>query len=294
MIRFADWGMRGELARIWQICFDEPARPANYFLNNYFSPKDCLIYPIDDEIAAVVYLLPAQIVADLKPVQAHYIFAAAALPKYRSHGYMAALLAEAFSAGEDRGDKYSVVLPATRGLYPLYKKAGYTSFFQITTLPVSLGQMCDIAESGQISNTILDYHQLNSLRNTHLAGKNGSVLWSEEAVCFAVGMGKVYGDRLVCSRTGDQLAYALCRRIDENTCKVMEIMADTNTIADLAANIISAMPAQTYLVRLENDSRVFEQQGEKSTYGMVKPLGGASIQPLQQNSVAPYLGLALD
>jgi len=54
------------------------------------------------------------------------------------------------------------------------------------------------------------------------------------------------------------------------------------------------MPAQTYLVRLENDSRVFEQQGEKSTYGMVKSLGGASIQSLQQNSVAPYLGLALD
>lgn len=39
MIQFADWGMRKELEQIWRVCFDEPARPAKYFLNNYFRRK---------------------------------------------------------------------------------------------------------------------------------------------------------------------------------------------------------------------------------------------------------------
>jgi hypothetical protein len=293
MIRFADWGMRKELAQIWQICFDEPARPAKYFLYNYYRPENCLIYQVGGEIASVVYLLPAQIVVGLKPVQAHYIYAAATLPQYRSHGYMAALLAWASLAGANRGDQYSIVLPATPELYPLYEKSEYTTFFQNSTQSVSLGQLCDLAETGRISNTILTYHQLTSLRNAHLAGKNGSVLWSEEAFCYAVGIGRVYGDKLICSRTGDHLSYALCRRMDENTCSVMEIMADHSTITDLAANLISVMPAETYLFRLPADSGLFEQQGEKSTFGMVKPIGGA-LHLIQHDSDAPYLGLALD
>ena len=294
MIQFADWGMRKELEQIWRVCFDEPARPAKYFLNNYFRPENCLIYQIGKKIAAVVYLLPAQIVVNKGNAQAHYIYAAATLPTYRSHGYMAALLAGAALVGANRGDQYSIVLPASSGLYSLYRKSDYSTFFQINTVSLSLDQLCDVAESGRIGKALFTYGQLNSLRNTQLSGKNGSVLWNTEAFGFAVGMGGIYGDRLVCSRTGDRAAYALCRRLDENTCKVMEIMADRETIHDLAANIISSVPAQTYLFRLSSGNALFSQQGEKSDFGMVKPIGGAGLESVRSDSGAPYLGLSLD
>jgi Predicted acetyltransferase involved in intracellular survival and related acetyltransferases len=293
MIEFADWGMRGELAQIWQTCFDEPARPAKYFLNNYFRPENCLVYRAGGKIASVVYLLPAYIEADSKPLQAHYIYAAATLPQYRCHGYMAALLAWAALAGANRGDWYSVVLPANRGLYPLYEKSDYSAFFQARTVSVSLSRLCDFAESGQAGKTVLSYRQLTALRNSYLAGENGSVLWSEEAFSFAAGMGKVYGDRLICSRTDGRPAYALCRRLDANTCKVLEIMVDEDTLADLLACLICEMPAQTYSFRLPVGSRLFAQQGEKSAFGMIKPLSGAPLEPLR-SAKEPYLGLALD
>lgn len=294
MICFADWGMRGELAHIWRICFQEPARPARYFLNNYFRPENCLIYQSGGKIAAVVYLLPAQVVADGKSVQAHYIYAAATLPEHRSHGYMASLLAGAALIGANRGDQYSVVLPATGALYPLYQKSDYIPFYKTNTVTVSLSQLCDIAESGQIGKALFTYDQLNSLRGAHLFGKSGSVLWGDEAFGFAVGMGAVYGDRLVCSRTGDRAAYALCRMLDENTCKVLETMADAATIHDLAANIISAMPAHTYQFRLPVGSSLFSQEGEISDFGMIKPIGGTVLDPVQPASGVPYLGLPLD
>jgi len=292
MICFADWGMRSELARIWEVCFEEPARPAKYFLNNYFRPENCLVYQMNDKIAAAVYLLPAQIVTGGTPAQAHYIYAAATLPQYRGHGYMAALMAAAALTGANRGDQYSVVLPANLGLYELYGKSDYTTFFQVKTQSVTLDQMCAFSESGVVNKTLLSYSQLNALRKAQLG--TGSVLWSDEAFCFAEGIGKIYGDKLICSRTGGKPAYAVCRRIDEDTCNVMELMADHDTIGDLAANIICTVPAQNYSFRLPVDSTLLGLEGEKSDFGMIKPIGGTVLSQLLQTAHAPYLGLSLD
>jgi GNAT superfamily N-acetyltransferase len=293
MIEFADWGMRGELAQIWQTCFDDPERPVKYFMNNYFRPENCLVYRAGGKVASVVYLLPAYIEADPKPLQAHYIYAAATLPQYRGRGYMAALLAWAALAGANRGDWYSVVLPANRELYSFYEKSDYSSFFQVRTVSISLSQLCDLAESGRAGKTILNYRQLTALRNSCLADQTGSVLWNEDAFAYAAGISKVYGDKLVCSRTEGRPAYALCRRIDANTCKVLEIMADEETLADLLACLICEMPAQTYFFRLPVGSPLFAQEGEKSAFGMIKPLSGAPLE-LLQSAKDPYLGLALD
>lgn len=292
MIRFANWEMRSELARIWEVCFEEPARPAKYFLNNYFRPHNCLIYQNNNKIASVVYLLPAQIVVENKPVQAHYIFAAATLPQYRGHGYMAALMAGAALVGANRSDQYSAVLPANPELYKLYQKSGYTAFFQISTQSVSLDKMCVLAESRSVNKVLLTYQQLNKLRNSQLG--TGSVLWSDDAFCFADGIGRIYGDKLICSKTGEKYAYAICRRIDEDTCKVLELMADGDTIHDLVVNIISSLPSQNYIFRLPADSTLLGIEGQKSKFGMIKPIGGATLAPLLQDGNAPYLGLCLD
>jgi GNAT superfamily N-acetyltransferase len=292
MICFAEWGMRGELARIWEVCFKEPVRPAKFFLNNYFRPENCLVYQMNDQIEAAVYLLPAQLSVGAKHAQAHYIYAAATLPQYRGRGYMAALMAAAALTGANRGDRYSIVLPADEGLYEFYKKSDYTEFFQIKTQTLTLDQMCGLSESGLTNKTLLTYAQLNALRNSQLG--TGSVLWSDEAFCFADGIGKIYGDKLVCSLTGGNPAYAVCRRIDEDNCAVMELMADRDTISDLIANIICTVPAQKYNFRLPADSTLLGQEGQKSRFGMIKPIAGTELSQLLQASHAPYLGLSLD
>ncbi|MBW7573306.1 GNAT family N-acetyltransferase [Caproiciproducens faecalis] len=294
MICFANWEMRGELAEIWTSCFHEPVRPAKYFLNNYFKPENCLVYKMGDKTASVVYLLPARILVGSVSVQAHYIYAAATLPQFRGHGYMAALLAAAALVGANRGDQYSAVLPAEPELYSLYEKAEYTKFFQVKNVSLSLEDLCSLADSGVSSRTLLTYSQMNSLRGEQLEGKTGSVLWSDEAFAFAAGMGKIYGDKMVCSRTGGKFAYALCRRTDTDTCAVLEMMADSDTLRDLAANIISAEPAERYTFRLPVWETLLGQQGEPADFGMLKPLGGAVWDPLRQNAAAPYLGLPLD
>lgn len=294
MIQLADWGLRSELAEIWQTCFDEPARPARYFLNNDFRPENCLVYRVGNKTASVVYLLPVKVASKDGPLQAHYIYAAATLPQYRGRGFMAALLAGAALVGAKRGDQYSVVLPATKELYPLYQKSDYLPFFQVRNVSLSIEELCSVAESGRIARTAIDCHVLNTLRNTQLSGKAGSVLWSDEGFAFAAGMGGVYGDRLVASLTDGRPAYALCRRLDKDTCAVQEIMADLKSLPDLAANMMEAVPAETYRFRLQSDSGLFTAEGETVPFGMIKPIGGASMQPIQPPDGSAYLGLSLD
>lgn len=294
MIRYAGWEMRGELAKIWRACFQEPARPAKYFLNNGFRPENSLVWIEGDEIASVVYFLPMQLCGEKKPLQAHYIYAAATLPQHRSHGYMARLLSAAATEGAKRGDLYSAVLPATDALYPLYEKSGYQPFFYAKTVKESISRLCDFAQSGSIRKTLFTWNQLNLLRGARLSSVPGSVLWSNESFAFAAGMGGVYGDTLVTARTGGKPAYALCRRTDADTCKVLEIMAEGDTFPNLAANIIAAVPAETYEFRLPAESTLLGEEGDVQRFGLIQYLGGSAPQPLHAVPGAPYLGLPLD
>lgn len=293
MICFADWGMRGELARIWETCFQEPPRPAKYFLNNGFRPQNCLVYLTTKGIASVVYMLPIHISTGETPVQAHYIYAAATLPAYQGRGYMAALLAAAALVGAKRGDQYSAVLPATQDLYSLYERSDYTSFFKVSHHTVSLETMHELAGSGSTSKVLFTFQQLNSLRNKTLLSRVGSVLWSDESFAFAAGMGKVYGDRMVCTRSGNQPAYAFCRRMEQDSCLILELMASGDTVHNLAACILHEMPAQQYVLRLPAYSPL-GRKGSVNDFGMIKPIGGATVHRIGRDTDMPYLGLPLD
>ncbi|WP_411678447.1 GNAT family N-acetyltransferase [Caproicibacter sp.] len=292
MIGLAGWEMRGELAELWQACFHEPKRFPDYFLNNYFHPKDCLVYRVSGKIAAAVYLLPAEIVRENGTAQAHYIFAAGTQPRFRSRGYMASLLAYAAIYGAKREDRYSVVLPADQPLYSYYERNGYFDYYKIRSVIVSrsrLEQLAPVLPSGRI---LAPSSELNRLRGSVLSRHGGSVLWSNERFHFTVGFGSAYGDGLVCSGPGGDRSYAICRRVNEKLCSVREAMTAPRGLPGLAAAILKRYPAETYEFRLPAGEGLFPGEGTEERCGMLRPIGGT---PAEKPGVpAPYLGLALD
>ena len=291
MVEFARWEMRRQLADLWRQAFGDPQRFPRYFLNNGFSPRDCLVYRVGDEIAAAVYLLPASVLAGSGTLQAHYIFAAATLSRFRSRGYMSSLLAYAAIAGADRGDRFSVVLPADEGLYRFYGKFGYTSFFKARFLTVAPDRLRAVSGPGAPGRMLPDFRRLNALRGKCLAGCDGSVLWSGAMFHFAAGMNAVYGDRLVCAANGDECAYALCR-LEENVCTVLETMAGGGTFPFLAGAVLRQAPAAEYRFRLPAEAGPFAGEGETLPFGMIRPIGGTLTEDICPRS--PYLGMTMD
>lgn len=290
MIGLAEWNMRPELAELWRVCFHEPKRYADFFLNNYFRPKDCLVYRISGRIAAAVYLLPASIAPE--GAQAHYIFAAGTLPPFRSRGFMASLLTYAALYGAKRGDKYSVVLPASQPLYSFYERCGYFDYYKIRSVPVTRVCLEQLASQLPTGRVLASSSELNRLRNSLLSGRNGSVLWSDEWFHFTGNFGSIYGDELVCSGSAGRRSYAICRRADKNTCSVRETMAAPDSFSGLAAAILKRFPAETYEFRLPSGGGFFPGEGGEERCGMLRPIGGAVLE--KSMGPAPYLGLALD
>lgn len=292
MIELARWNMRAELSRLWQDCFQESKRFPDYFLNNYFRPRDGLVYRVSGRIAAAVYLLPAAVVLNGRRMQAHYIFAAGTFPEFRSRGFMASLLAYAAIYGAKRGDCFSVVLPADAPLYCFYEKNGYFDFYTVRSVPVSRPRLRQMAAEPPCGRLVVSAAELNALRGSVVSRWEGSVLWSDEMFHFATGFGSAYGDRLVCSGNRGFRSYAICRMEGKQVCSVRETMSAPGGMPGLASAILKQTPAETYRFRLPADCGLFRGEGETERCGMIRPIGGTSWE--KSAFSAPYLGLALD
>lgn len=295
MIEFAKWDMRRELSHIWQVCFSEPARFPRYFLNNCFKPENCLVIVSGGHVVSCVYMLPAFIACQGEYIKAHYIFAAGTLPEMRGLGYMSKLLNAAAETGARRGDNLSAVLPSNESLYGFYEKSGYKSFFKVRTLSVGRDKMEQNAvyKSGRPAKIILDSHSLNSLRRLCLSPNRGSLLWNDSMFAFCTGMGKIYGEKLISIKSGDNIAYAVCSSSNNGKCLIREAIADSTSAAGaLWAAILNEMPARDFTLRLSADSILFPGKGELSYFGMIKPIGSTDIGIIKPSR--PYLGLGLD
>lgn len=292
MIGFADWNMRRELSVLWQECFGDSKRIPDFFLNNIFSPRDCLVYRVGNELAAAIYLLPAGILCEGKTAQAHYIFAAATANRFRSRGFMSSLLAYAAIAGTKRGDCFSAVLPAGDGLYRFYANAGYEDFFQIRIVETDRAALRTMANQTEMPSRVLpDMPALSNLRDFCLARNNGSLLWDDRMFRLSVSMNQVYGDKLVCASQGGGRAYALCRRKND-ICEVLESFASQGMYPMLADALLREVPALHYRFRLPVGDARFTNLGQTGRFGMLKALGGRSLTDFAPENA--YLGLSMD
>lgn len=301
MIGFANWEDRPALAALWQISFDEERRYANFFFNNRFLPENCLVYRSGNKVAAMMHLLPAWVVQNGKPVRAHYVFACATQPEHRSHGYMNALLAYAALVGTQREEQYSVILPANRSLYKYYAKSDYQTFFERDEYELSDLQMRAFASERLWSRAVLPPGQLNGIRDKALQNQNGSVLWDDISFWFAVQNQLSYGGKLVCAEGAQGDGYALCRTAERDTCEVTELMSSGNSLPNVLAGILKEMPAPLYRLRLPKNSGLLKRFAREplplpssTACGMIKPLGGVSLEQLNVGQNAPYLGLGKD
>lgn len=288
----AQWLEKPELASLWKESFGDSSRYISYFFNNLFLPENCMVFHDSGRIVSMLHMLPAWIQDEDRLVQSHYIYAAATRSEYRSRGYMGSLLRAALEEGKQRGDQYSFLLPANRGLYHFYSGFGYTVGFELRTLTVSRQEMEQIAASGTVWQFLPDYSRIQQRRKEWLAGQSGSAQWDVRTIAYADGINRLEHGRLICAMAKGKLAYALCRPAgDPDACEVLELVAEPETFPNLAANLLDATSAAQYYLRLSGDNRLFPGQGRCAGFGMIRSLADGIGLPSRQN---PYLGLTLD
>lgn len=291
-----------EIAALWQLCFGERREAVDYFFCSVFAPEHCLVHLQDGQVAAMVHMLPGEMVVSGKTAQAHYIYAAATSPEHRSRGLMAQLLERAFSYGEERGDHYSFLLPSEPSLYDYYGRHGYTSYFKTRFVDVTREEVHSLVAStepgkskGSLPKTA-DVALMSELRGKNLADSKGSVLWPASYLDYALKVNQVYGGDSVSvtdSATGAS-GYALYSAASDGGVEISELFSDGECEHKLLEQIEAACGAERYRIRLPEASSLFPGVGTLTAFGMARPLGRFALPDHIATEKAPFLGLTLD
>jgi GNAT superfamily N-acetyltransferase len=289
-----------QIALLWQVCFGERREAVDYFLKHVFAPENCLIHAEDNRVVAMVHMLPAHLVGEGGMLQAHYIYAAATDPAYRSRGLMARLLEEAFCYGEKRGDVCSFLLPSEPSLYEYYGRHGYVPYFKTRFVEIDTTDLPGNAApednfKARSEHTLTSPELARRVRDAQLSSDVGSILWPASHLDYAAEVNGIYGGRTasLCDTEGALAGYALHNAAVDDCVEVNELFATKQTWSQMLRYVAASTGATSLKLRLPESSPVLPASGETRTFGMARPLG-RFILPRTLVGRSPYLGLPLD
>lgn len=166
------------LKNIWLSCFEEREDAAELFFQRNKSTFHAYACEKDGKLLSALYLIDCT----LSGSSAHYLCGAATLPEYRGQGIMSALIAYALQDAKQRGDRYSLLLPANESLYGFYTRFGY---------------LASCAEKSAVLSTDTEREDgggspdLQALQKA--CRKGNCVLWDDALIRFAADYYGCYG-----------------------------------------------------------------------------------------------------
>ena len=254
------------LKALWLACFEEREDAADLFFNRNISA--CHAYAAEDSgtVVAALYLIDCT----LNGFQAHYLCGAATLKRYRKRGIMSALIEYALEDAQNRGDRYSLLLPANEALYRFYARLGYRPDCYVKTAVFETADTGGALNDGQ--------PDLQELQKACF--QNNFLLWNNDFISFAAAYYACYGVKTAASEN----AFAI---YDAENEFAQVLYAVFNDIKELK-HLLASRGIRSFRLTGKADDPLFSDS-EKETCGMLRPLGNADVP---QEGI--YLGITLD
>ncbi len=124
--------MYSEIRDLYHLCFNDDEEYENAFFDTVYNPDDVVIKRVSGKIVAMTFCTPCQLCLREHPqstAPAFYINSFCTHPDYRGRGYAAEIMQEALSRGEQRGDMFALLIPATPSLFDYYARFGFATCF---------------------------------------------------------------------------------------------------------------------------------------------------------------------
>lgn len=273
MIAFATRAMVPALKQIWRVCFGDAEEQIDFYFSERFCPENTLVALEKEHPAAMLTLLPAELVLNGEPCPVRYIYAVATLPARRGAGYSTLLLEYANRWVREQGGALTLLAPAGEALFSFYEKRGYTPSFFIKTAEFR-------AETPAACNFLeITAQEYKKLRDARFAGE-GFLCWDETAIDYALRENRLNGgfSCKILSEYGQ--AAALCVKIEQT------LLVRETTLPDMAVPpVLSALA-----LRHGCGAVSVKLPAQSALAGGLAPLGMTSV-PLQGGG---YLNLILD
>lgn len=242
------------LKALWLACFEEREDAADLFFSRNID--SCHAYAAEDKgtVVAALYLIDCT----LNGFQAHYLCGAATLKSYRQRGIMTALIEYALEDAQNRGDCYSLLLPASESLYRFYARLGYQTGCSVKTAVFETADAGDMESGGQ--------PDLQALQKA--CYQNNFLLWNKDFISFAAEYYACYGVKTAASEN----AFAIYDAQDEFAEVVYAVF---NGIKELK-RLLGSQGVRKFRLTGKADDPLFPDS-EEETCGMIRLLGNADV-----------------
>jgi predicted acetyltransferase len=275
-----DEGYLQQIKNLCAVCFDMEIEEVNYvFEQGYISTDICYAIEDEEKICCMLFTVPCDITIDGEKKKGHYIYGACTLPEYRHRGLMHRLIDYANKQTAEKGDEFSALLPANRGLYDFYSDMGYRTLFVAQNKLISKDELPDLHSDVVYQNDI-SITEMDRLRDKLCSKYTGSVIYSKEILSYAVSYAKeCRGGAVQCD--DGYIIYAY----DDDKLIVIELMCDIERLATMLGILKELCTAKHIMLRLPP-----WLSDDCDSFGMVKIL--RDIDTAEFNNA--YLGLTFD
>ena len=252
-----------QLKKIWLSYFEEKEEAAELFFERNKGSFHAYVCEEDNRLVSALYLIDCA----LNGEKAHYLCGAATMPEYRGRGIVSALIAYALDDAKRRGDRFSLLFPASDSLYGFYAKFGYQP-----SCSVKIAEL-DTATERKLCGGSPD---LSVLQPKH--SMDSSLIWNEDFIRFAADYYGCYGAKT--AQSAD--AFAIFQPDGDFSEVYYALYSDIEALKVLLAD----QGIQRFrLTAAAGDSLL---KGEiKKPYGMILPLCG------DQAPEDVYIGITL-
>lgn len=263
----ADSSMVEELIEMTKTNFGETDSSVRFFFDKKVDLNNCLVCLEDGKPVSQLHMLPIGLRNKGTVIPAHYIYAASTLPGYRGRGCMTQLIKMSHKVAQSRGQKFSVLSPATEGLFGFYGKIGYYKFHKYREVILTAEEMRKFRSGNKMSPDI-DYSRVMDIRSEFFSA-DGEVIWDRDSVKYAFDMNEDIGGRNIFNENG----YVISSCFTGNRVDTYELAYLGDNIETLLAELYNTYRDRDgYIIRLPVRNKFFGDRGRIVDKCMICPV----------------------
>ena len=276
-----------------KIGFQETEESVRFFFDKKVDLNNCVVCMEDGKIVSSLHIIPTKIRWEKDSIPVDYIYAATTLPEFRSKGYMSKLICEANKISLLRGNKASILIPATKSLFSFYKKLGYKNFYKYKKVIISNSQMKQFVKKANIFDKTFCLEDVFGVYIKNHVGF-GDTVWDKTTVEYAFNINEFLGGVNVFSDN----RYAMCYIQKQNTVKIAEFSTSPSDVNNLLGNIYYKLPNySSYELILPVNYTQINLPGDIFNHGLIKPYTpelDPFVQKVRNDNNCPYFSFTLE
>jgi ribosomal protein S18 acetylase RimI-like enzyme len=292
-VRIAQKGDLSRLKEIWQLCFGDPVSYIDFFFSNRFKSDKTAVLLHDNEIAAMLTMIPVRTVTPENQIfNTAMLYAIATDPKHQKRGFAAQLIDFSGQYLSISQAYLSVLVPAKAQLFDYYSQQGYRNGFYIKETLFFSDSIANlpILEKGDCIIKSIAPQEYNRRRNNQLTGRL-YISYQDEDISYQKNLSQLSGADIYAVDIDNMEGCLAVERVSSDKVLIKEILLPEDFLNLAIKQIRERLPAKEYILRTP-PYLAEHLEGTVRPFGMIK--AHKDLDWIATPNDLGYLGFAFD